>query len=96
MNRKLRVLKSVERPKKTLSLVPKMRKGAFPVKPEAWKNKAKSQTKVVKIKKKRLNMNFKGQFKDDKVKQNDKKVKNKPPSQGERKRKQIAKQLLGK
>ena len=102
--RNLRLSKCVDRPKKTMSLAPKITKGnqAFPLKKEALKAKAKTQTKVVKMNKNQLNRTFMGKAVAEGHAQNRKagkkgqnKAKNRP-SQGERKRKMIAQQLLKK
>jgi len=98
--RELRISQSVSRPKKTLTMVPKTPKsGAFPSKKPNLDRFKKSQAKVVKVKK-NVTKSFVGQKAADfstSIKNNDKEVKKKSkkkPSQGERKRKMIAKHLL--
>lgn len=91
--RELRVSKSVERPKKTVALIPKisMAKSTFPS-----KKVAKVKPKITKVPKRQLKRSFEGKkFDDDKKTKGDKKKKKKK-SQGERQRKSIAKQLVKK
>lgn len=98
--RELRISQSVSRPKKTLTMVPKTPKsGAFPTKKSNLDHFKKSQAKVIKVKK-NATKSFVGQKAADfstSIKNKNKEVKKKSkkkPSQGERKRKMIAKHLL--
>jgi len=97
--RELRISQSVSRPKKTVTMVPKTPKsGAFPTKKPNLDRFKKSQAKVVKVKR-NLPKSFEGQKAADLSKKNKnnrevKKKSKKKPSQGERKRKMIAKHLL--
>ena len=93
--RELRVSKSVERPKKTVTMVPTAKaKGAF-VSQKAKANLAKSKT-TIKVKKNTIKKSFEGKKFDEKAGSGKKEKKNrKKPSQGERQRKKIAKQLMG-
>lgn len=88
--RELRVNKSVERPKKTVALVPQnsLGKSTFPSKKKLPVKKTFS-----KVPKRQLKRTFEGKKFDDKKSKGDKKKKKKS-SQGERKRKSIAKQLV--
>ena len=91
--RKLRISKSVERPKKTMTMVPKVKTGgAFPIKN---KELIKAKGKVIKMKKKEHKPSFEGS-QSTRVDAKQKQQKKRKLSQGERKRKVIAKKLLGK
>ena len=99
--RQLRISQSVTRPKKTITMVPKIPKsGAFKSKKPDTTHFKKSHAKVVKMKKnetksfvgkKATDFSIKG--KNTAAREVKKKAKKKP-SQGERKRKMIAKHLL--
>jgi len=98
--RELRISQSVSRPKKTLTMVPKTPKsGAFPSKKPNLDHLKKNQTKVVKVKKD-VTKSFVGQKaanSSTSIKNGDKEKKKKfkkKRSQGEKKRKMIAKHLL--
>ena len=101
--RQLRISQSVTRPKKTITMVPKTPKsGAFKAKkPDTSTHFKKSNTKVVKMKKNQETKSFVGKKATDFTKSAKnaaaievKKKAKKKPSQGERKRKMIAKHLL--